>query len=69
VYLILSKPEDDTCAKGKSKRERKRGEKKEGRREKLVLSQSGGNTALITFPSIASENTVVGHFNHKKGSF
>jgi hypothetical protein len=34
------------CANGKSKRERKRGEKK-GRRERLALSQSGGNTALL----------------------
>jgi hypothetical protein len=42
--LILFKPEDNIWANGKSKRERKRGKKKE-RGERLVLSQSGGNTA------------------------
>jgi hypothetical protein len=50
-------------------REKERGGKKKGRRERLVLSQSGSNTALITFPYIATENTVVRHFNHEKGSF
>jgi hypothetical protein len=50
-------------------REKERGVKKKGRQERLVLSQSSGNTARITFPSIAIENTVVGHFNHEKGSF